>query len=104
MLFAMLPRSLPVVRVESETVPIRTLNGGNVHQLPSGWSVFVAHTRGASALLRPDGRVAIRGAWCGSGRFPGGFNGVIVGFDGKRAAGFLSRAGAEVAAAMPPFS
>ncbi len=91
-----LPYSLPLVRLEAEQSPIETRNGGNLWQLPSGWAVFVAHTRGASALLDASGKVRLLGAWTGSGRFDDGFSGTTVAFgDSKRREALLRRAGVE---------
>lgn len=84
-MFAKLARGLPIKRLEADTAPIKTLNGGNLWQLPSGWAIFVAHTKGASALLDTTGKVRLRGAWMGSGRFPDGFCGTFVTFGDKTA-------------------
>ncbi len=97
MVLAKLPYTLPVKRLAADEAPIKTHNGGNLWQLPSGWSVFVAHTRGASALLDVAGKIRLRGAWMGCGRFTEDFSGVLVEFgdDTARRQSLLKRAGVE---------
>jgi len=97
------PYSVPHVSVDSKCSPTLTYNGGRLYTLPTGWKFFMAWTGSHIALVRPNGTVALRGAWAGSGKFADGFHGDCgeFGMRTPRKEALLRMAGVEVVERLP---
>jgi hypothetical protein len=91
-----LPHSLPCERLEVDNSPLKTRNGGKMWKNASGWSIFLAHTGNAAAVIDSKGRIRLRGWWKGIGKY-GDFQGTLIEIDDSpRRASIMKQTGFEI--------